>query len=459
MKKILILFIALCSVFESMVTAQFVFKKDPTYSFADLTGGFISPAVDLLQDGSMYLGLGYLSGSYRTNTLSRYKPNGQLDSNLNGNYFENNISIISAKNGNIMVVLDNRIVRKLNDSGIQDNSFGNNGVLNFGYNSSFFFNTDNSFYVKDGDIISKFNAAGVLQNSFTVDSNSWINNVGDNTLFLISRASDPNFMNIKKLDGNGTIDTSFGNGGQIITLFSLNIKISDDDETFVTIDNPNNTLGKNIYKYKKTGELDQGFGNGGLIEIIIPNRYTDNPSIANTTGNLIIDSNKNLTFVYTVLKYSSIPRPILLDNYFIRFTENGQKDNTFNNGSAEYIGKHKFIRKCRMINDNKIFCSGYYQPTLNVEFGAEKFIRSEILATNELNERKISIYPNPVTNNLNLKLKIGESLKEINIYSMEGRLILSSKKLKVDVSTLEKGNYIAEVKTNKSIFKKKIIKK
>ena len=42
---------------------------------------------------------------------------------------------------------------------------------------------------------------------------------------------------------------------------------------------------------------------------------------------------------------------------------------------------------------------------------------------------------------------------------MEGRLILSSKKLKVDVSTLEKGNYIAEVKTNKSIFKQKIIKK
>jgi len=85
---------------------------------------------------------------------------------------------------------------------------------------------------------------------------------------------------------------------------------------------------------------------------------------------------------------------------------------------------------------------------------------SEALNTNEFNETTITVYPNPTSNNINIK-----GLKEdtqVKIYDALGRLVqtklLNSNTTTINVSKL-KGIYIARITTsNKTISKRIIVK-
>ncbi|MDF2930734.1 MAG: peptidase [Chryseobacterium sp.] len=72
------------------------------------------------------------------------------------------------------------------------------------------------------------------------------------------------------------------------------------------------------------------------------------------------------------------------------------------------------------------------------------------LSVNDVDKRDIiSIYPNPVSDILNVSLKFTKNEK-VEIYNMEGRLVLETTlgkdKNKIDVSGLETGNYLLTIK-------------
>ncbi|MHB9056895.1 MAG: alpha-L-arabinofuranosidase C-terminal domain-containing protein [Paludibacteraceae bacterium] len=77
----------------------------------------------------------------------------------------------------------------------------------------------------------------------------------------------------------------------------------------------------------------------------------------------------------------------------------------------------------------------------------------------ESTNRKIKIYPNPASNNLNIK-GINE-LSSVNIYNSKGQTILKKKIVcdsNLDIAFLNKGIYIIEIKNKKETFSEKFLK-
>lgn len=68
-----------------------------------------------------------------------------------------------------------------------------------------------------------------------------------------------------------------------------------------------------------------------------------------------------------------------------------------------------------------------------------------------------NIYPNPTSDILNITLDSDLILQEVIIYNSLGQIVKKSNKTKIDVSSLSKGMYHTEVKTDKGKASKKII--
>lgn len=73
------------------------------------------------------------------------------------------------------------------------------------------------------------------------------------------------------------------------------------------------------------------------------------------------------------------------------------------------------------------------------------------------NLSRFKFYPNPTKNVLNIELNKGLELKQVNIYTLEGRYLYSVKNKKVYVKNLTSGMYVFEIETNQGKSAKKIV--
>ena len=71
--------------------------------------------------------------------------------------------------------------------------------------------------------------------------------------------------------------------------------------------------------------------------------------------------------------------------------------------------------------------------------------------------KNIDIYPNPVVNTLTVGGEFHET--DVEIYTLTGLKILTSKSKQIDVSGLSSGVYVLQLKQNNNIYKAKFIKK
>ncbi len=80
------------------------------------------------------------------------------------------------------------------------------------------------------------------------------------------------------------------------------------------------------------------------------------------------------------------------------------------------------------------------------------------LAVNDVNKTSIKVYPNPVVDQLNIKTD--ETIKSVQIYSLDGKLLrtIEGNNTKVDFRNYQKGSYLVKIETNKSITNQKVIK-
>jgi hypothetical protein len=70
----------------------------------------------------------------------------------------------------------------------------------------------------------------------------------------------------------------------------------------------------------------------------------------------------------------------------------------------------------------------------------------------------IKLYPNPVKNTLFIKEKTGNGLQGISIFNLQGKNFLTSTKDQIDVSTLQTGIYVAQIKNKEMEMFVKFIK-
>ncbi|AIN73117.1 leucine-rich repeat domain-containing protein [Flavobacterium psychrophilum] len=72
-------------------------------------------------------------------------------------------------------------------------------------------------------------------------------------------------------------------------------------------------------------------------------------------------------------------------------------------------------------------------------------------------ESNLKIYPNPVSEILNIALQEGLQLEKVNFYNTLGQLIKTTNHSEINISSFAKGNYFVEVMTNQGKATKTII--
>ncbi|WP_316931776.1 T9SS type A sorting domain-containing protein [Riemerella anatipestifer] len=88
---------------------------------------------------------------------------------------------------------------------------------------------------------------------------------------------------------------------------------------------------------------------------------------------------------------------------------------------------------------------------------------SGALSTQEVDAIQTSIYPNPTTDKVMVKLLEAKGVKEYRVYAVDGKLVLSGKALSandaIDVSGLSAGMYVLQLDIDGKITTHKLIKK
>ena len=115
-------------------------------------------------------------------------------------------------------------------------------------------------------------------------------------------------------------------------------------------------------------------------------------------------------------------------------------------------------------NNNQNFIFNLPQTATQVVFNPENDIITKnsqlTLSSNSLNlDKDISIYPNPVTNTLNIKTPENQEIKNILIFNLQGKIITETRQKTIDVSNLPRQTYLIKIETYKGYALKKFIKK
>jgi hypothetical protein len=82
----------------------------------------------------------------------------------------------------------------------------------------------------------------------------------------------------------------------------------------------------------------------------------------------------------------------------------------------------------------------------------------------ENSNEDVIVFPNPASGELNVKTENMEGLNEISIYDLQGRVVLTQKAnrntaiQKLNITSLVKGLYFIELKSDKDRTTKKLIK-
>ena len=126
---------------------------------------------------------------------------------------------------------------------------------------------------------------------------------------------------LSKLTSNGTLDTSFGNNGELV----LNYPVYNDTSLAIQSDNKivlvgthsgANNFYTDVFRVLPNGQLDNTFGNNGMVSI--PDLYYD----LNAAGiGLLLQNNKIILYTHSSQNQS--------DYFIYRLNSNGSIDNSF----------------------------------------------------------------------------------------------------------------------------------
>jgi Secretion system C-terminal sorting domain/Carbohydrate binding domain len=143
-----------------------------------------------------------------------------------------------------------------------------------------------------------------------------------------------------------------------------------------------------------------------------------------------------------------------IKNYSIERSAEGQKFTPIGSVAAN----NNTANSTYAFNDEKPLKGiNYYRLKINEEDGTFKYSKVQSVRTSGLG--KLSIYPNPTANFI--QIKDAESVESVNIYDVSGRLVrqfLNNTSSQLDISTLPKGMYQVAVTANGETDFSRIVK-
>jgi len=244
----------------------------------------------------------------------------------------------------------------------------NNKVFISGYNENINLNEITNFiiaYLEDGSIDTSFGDDGFIFWDGTNESNISIYILPDEKMLIKSTIN--NECTIKRLLPNGSLDTSFGNNGQIQPFISGGlchrmILNSDIDILIYGIDTSPNEPIVIVKKYTNNGILDVAFGINGMVSY----SFGDVSEFSASTFAL---KNDNL---YLGINFKE--NNISTKNIF-KLLLNGDIDPTFgNDGLASIPFEQEFHTNFTIFQDESLLVSGNYYD-LNTDTTIRKLIK------------------------------------------------------------------------------------
>ena len=267
----------------------------------------------------------------------------------------------------------------------------------------------------------------------------------------ISNESLPNFDELSNLKNIGGSLYLLNNSVQNLSAFS---NIQELDELYVVLC-PNLTDLNGLENIQTvSGRLRIGF-NTGLNDLTVFGSL-------NSVGDLDIYHNENLQLLKGIENLQQVSgRVLITDNAILTdITAIGTlspqvSELIIANNPSLSVCKNTFVCAViedpfvsKFINDNNTGCNSIEEVELQCLLGKG----------DELINHQIVVYPNPVSDILNIAEPENIDFQKLRVLSMHGSLLLEHKSTSIDLSKLATGIYFLEVITEQGKFIKKIVK-
>lgn len=491
--------------FILFVFTNILFAQNPADIDVTFNGNPTSSSFDTMvntSDGGTIIGGTFTSfvDSEGTNTINlhnivKVNENGVIDNTFNNNIglgFNYGVKSITLQtDGKILVggifttfngLPQNRLVR-LNTDGTKDTSFnigngftsptyGGDGNLLFdnAYINTIsvqpngkilvggFFNRFNNFILPVNMNIVRLDINGTRET--TIDFNPQtiggqvfqILLTSDNKI-LVSSSGNPR---LRRLNTNGTTETNFTGFNSSVSTIAIQTdgKIIAGGSFTEFNDGVTNVNINRLIRVNADGTIDNTFNIGSGFE------GPTNPKVL--TINIQDDGKILVGGIFTTFNGTT-------SNNLVKLNTDGTKDTSFDSSrfSDTNINGSTNTDKVSVIKtqlDGKVFIGGTFDKYQSITSNTNNIIRlkgsTAVLSSDNFqsSDIKISLYPNPTSEYLNIS-----TLQDINsyeIYDINGRTILSNKTSDktINVSNLTNGMYIINIKTDSGTSSNKFIK-
>ena len=429
--------------------------------------GIVSPIV-LQPDGKTLVGGSFTAYKGLTsNRITRLNIDGSIDASFNtGTGFNSYItSIVKQPDGKILVggnfttyngITQNRIIR-LNSDGSIDASF-NVGTGFNNYVSSIVIQPDGKILVVGNFVnynggvsayIIRLNADGSKDTSFN------IGNGFNNTVFSVVLQPDGKILavgsftsfnsvaenRIVRLNTDGSKDVSFVAGAGLNNT-TLTIAVQSDGKILVggNFTGYNGVTGINrIIRLNSDGSQDATFNSG--------------TGFNNSVRTILVQPDNKIVIGGGFASYNGVT-----ENKIIRLNSDGGKDVTFVTGTG--FNNLNVNSLCLKSNDTLLVGGDFttYKDDNSSAYLIGLSLGTVLSSESFETTTKLTVYPNPVNDVLNLQINNIASIKNVKIFDLQGKLLLQSTNETINVSELSKGIYIIKVSTENGETTKKFIK-
>lgn len=451
---------------------------------------FLGPANDNVFAGNHYVGAIRLNADGTFDTTFGEGGAVKLTINYAGSTYWS--GAMMAPDGNIFIrsQYSNFTLAKFTPDLIPINTFGTDGKIAITYGNDYYstgtdFLSDGSFYVKGASKVAgsgifsahirKYSAEGVLDTSFGSAGTVVFSlaDIADNYLGgVVYRLNDGKYLVVgnhrflvganeyanlfmKKFNADGTVDTSFGTGGKVLTdqIASANQVKFNEDGSILIWGNPMTWTGT-----PQAGIKSVKFNNNGSLADE-PNIYFDSGVTNSVLSSFHFQEDGKVLLVGSYTE-SSVPNGT--NSYFVRRNADGTYDTTFgtngkflpsfSNGS-DGVGQILFAPDGKIVFGGKRIVNGHW------EFLMGRLTSGIVLGSIDNSVFKSAkLYPNPATDKVFMEYELKEpSTVAIKVYDLTGKIVYSDmpnartagiQREELNTSGFAKGIYLAVISSD-----------
>ncbi|WP_298308523.1 T9SS type A sorting domain-containing protein [Flavobacterium sp.] len=436
-----------------------------------------------------------------SSSLARFNSDGSIDTT----YGSNGLIPLTIKVQELKKCSNNKVIlnafsslHKLNEDGTYDTGFGTNGIVDFSSSNGSIGRSFQAIEVTDNDQIYallvnvdysigeglfsmellRLNANGTVDTTFGTNgyalyrfnSNGIDNSESPYCLSILSNGqiivsgtvfSSPHYLNYFdfgigsiKFNTNGTLDTSFGTNGKVLSTFNnvyipKKIVCTTNDEIIINaLDFETGNTGA-IIKYNSNGSLDSSYGTNGVVDDLFLN------------NDMIIQPDNK------ILKTGQLNNDITT----VRYNTNGTLDTTFGNQGylTTIINQHSSPNDLLLLSNGSLLIAGNSSNT-GIYASQARYTDLNFVTNNNTQSNKTVFYPNPIRNIANFDFLLEkDGIISIEIVDLQGRVVQNIVKEKFTkkgkyskIVTMESdiaaGNYFIRLSTPLKNQSLKIIK-